>query len=87
MNSAEKSRGGELVQMVEAYLAGNGRTRDFIREMEGKFAASGLDGDDRFSDLQYALAMFGARTSEHDEELLARACQSSVDLLRQTISG
>jgi hypothetical protein len=51
--------------------------------MEGEFATSDLDNDERFSDLQYALAMFGASDREYDEKMLAEECKYALRLLRE----
>ena len=72
----------KLIQMVEAFIAGASRSRDFVSQMEGEFAASGLDDDERFSDLQHALAMFGAGSREDDEKMLADECRYALRLLR-----
>ena len=61
----------KLIAMMEAFVSGQSRSRDFVTQMEGKFATSDLDDDERFSDLQLALAMFGASDREHDEKMLA----------------
>ena len=45
-----------LIEMMEAFVSGQGRSRDFVRQMEGEFATSDLDDDERFSDLGMALA-------------------------------
>jgi hypothetical protein len=72
----------KLIQMIEAFIVGESRSRDFVSQMEGEFAANGLDDDERFSDLQYALAMFGAGSREDDEKMLADECRYALKLLR-----
>jgi hypothetical protein len=72
----------KLIQMIDAFIAGESRSRDFVSQMEGEFAASGLDDDEQFSDLQYALAMFGAGSREDDEKMLVDECRCAVKLLR-----
>jgi hypothetical protein len=72
----------KLIQMIDAFIAGESRSRDFVGQMEGEFAASGLDDDERFSDLQYAFAMFGAGSREDDEKMLVDECRCALKLLR-----
>ena len=75
----------KLIQMIDAFIAGESsesRSRDFVRQMEGEFAASGLDDDERFSDLQMAFAMFGAGDRRHDETMLVDECRYALKLLR-----
>jgi len=74
----------KLIQMIDAFISGENRSRDFVGQMEGEFAASGLDDDERFSDLQHALAMFGAGSREDDEKVLADECRYALRLLRET---
>lgn len=73
----------KLITMMETFVSGHGRSRDFVRQMEGEFATSDLDDDERFSDLQLALAMFGAADREADEKLLASECKYALRLLRE----
>ena len=73
----------KLITMMEAFLSGQSRSRDFVRQMEGEFATSDLDDDERFSDLQLALAMFGASDREYDEKMLAGECKYALRLLRE----
>ena len=51
--------------------------------MEGEFATSYLDDDERFSDLQFALAMYGASDRDGDERTLANECKYALRLLRE----
>ena len=69
--------------MMGAFVAGEGRSRDFVGKLEGEFAACGLDDDDQFSDLQMALAMFGAGRPEADEKMLADECRYALRLLKE----
>ena len=46
-------------------------------------ATSDLDGNERFRDLQLALAMFGASDREYDEEALASECKYALRLLAE----
>ena len=73
----------KLIVMMEAFVAGQNRSRDFVREMEGEFGMSDLDDDERFSDLQLALAMFGASDREHDEKMMASECKYALRLLKE----
>ena len=73
----------KLIAMMEAFVSGQSRSRDFVTGMEGEFAASDLDDDERFSDLQLALAMFGASDREYDEKMLAGECHYALRVLRE----
>lgn len=73
----------QLIQMMEAFVCGKSRSRDFVRKMEGEFATCGLDDDERFSDLQHALAMFGDSDREADEHMLAGECEHALRVLRE----
>ena len=75
----------QLVRMMDAFIAGEGRSRDFVKKMEDKFATCGLDDDDQFSDLQLALAMFGAGDREADEKMLVGECRHALRLLRERL--
>jgi len=33
----------KLIQMIDAFIAGESRSRDFVSQMEGEFATTGLD--------------------------------------------
>ena len=46
-----------------------------------------LDEDERFQDLQLALAMFGAGEREADEKMLAGECKYALRLLREETHG
>jgi hypothetical protein len=73
----------KLITMMEAFVSGQSRSRDFVTQMEGEFATSDLDDDERFSDLQLALAMFGASDREYDEKMMAEECKYALRLLRE----
>ena len=75
----------QLIQMLDAFVAGESRSRDFVRKMEGEFAASGLDDDERFSDLQFAFAMFGAADHDDDEKMLAGECRYALRILKESL--
>lgn len=83
MESASKARCQQLIQLMEIFIAGDGRSRDFVSKMEGEFAACGLDDDERFGDCQMALAMFGAGSRDQDEKMLASECRYALRLLRE----
>jgi len=62
----------EFLEAMEVFISGRRRGTIFVREIEGMFAEL-FDDDERFEDLQYALAMFGAgKDSRHDEDWLIR---------------
>ena len=73
----------ELIEALEAFVSGSRRSYDDVRRMEGLFATSPLDDDPRFSDLQSALALFGAAEREHDERMLASECRYALRLLHE----
>ena len=73
----------KLIGMMEAFVAGQSRSREFVEQMEGEFATGDLDDDERFSDLQLALAMFGASDREYDEKMLTGECKYALRLLRE----
>ena len=83
MESPSKARYQKLIQMMDAFVTGEGRSRNFVRKMEGEFAACGLDDEDQFRDLQLALAMFGAGDSEADGKILAGECRLALRHLRE----
>jgi len=72
-----------LIAMMEAFVSGQRRSRDFVSQMEGEFANNDLDNDERFGDFTLALAMFGAAESEYDEKMLADECAFAMRLLRE----
>jgi hypothetical protein len=68
-----------LVDLMEAFVSGQDRSRRHVREMEGEFAQQ-LDQDERFEDLQYALAMFGADGYDMEDRLV-RECAWALKTL------
>jgi hypothetical protein len=68
---------------MEAFVSDPSKSLDFIRQMEGEIATCDLDDDARFSDLQFALAMFGASSRQYDEKMLAGECKYALRLLRE----
>ncbi len=74
----------ELAEVMEAFVSGSGRTLSDVRRMEGLFATSPLDNNDRYSDLQSAMALFGAGDREHDERMLASECRYALRLLHES---
>ena len=83
MESASKAKYQKLIGMLEAFVSDQNRPREFVTQMEGEFATSDLDEDERFSELQLALAMFGAADRESDEKMLAGECKYALRLLRE----
>ena len=77
----------ELIEAMEAFVSGSRRSRDDVKRMEDLFATSPLDDDQRFSDLQLALALFGAGGREHDERMLASECRYALRLLHENVAG
>jgi hypothetical protein len=71
-----------LIAMMETYVSGQNRSGHYVRQIEGEFAQH-LSDDERFGDLEYALAMFGADGYDDIEELLARECVWAL----KTLSG
>jgi hypothetical protein len=76
-----------LIEMMDAFVIGRSRSREFVEQIEGEFAASPLDEDDRFRDLQLASAMFGAGDRESDEKALAGECKYALRLLGDEAHG
>jgi hypothetical protein len=75
-----ESRFVRLVDLMEAFVSCRDRSQRHVREMEGEFARQ-LDADQRFEDLQYALAMFGANGYDM-EAPLATECSRALNTLR-----
>lgn len=84
VESPSKARLQQLIRMLNVFVAGGGRSRDFVGKMEGEFAECGLDDDDRLSDLKTALAMFGAGDRAADEKMLADECRYALRLIQET---
>ena len=80
---SEATKYQKLITMMEAFVSGQSRSCDFVNQMEGEFATSYLDDDERFSDLQFALAMYGASDRNGDERTLADECKYALRLLRE----
>lgn len=68
--------------MLDAFVTGKSRSRDFVAQIEAECDSCGLDTDPRFSDLKYALAVFNAGSLIYDEESLAHECRQALKLLR-----
>ena len=67
-----KSKIDQFVKSIDQFISGSRRGTIFVREIEGSFAEL-FDNDDRLSNLQYALAMFGAGdSSDSDENMLIK---------------
>ena len=71
----------ELIATLEEFVSGAIRSRGFVRQIEGVFAACDLDEDERFSGLQSALALFGGGDRIDDERTLAAECVSALRTL------
>ena len=72
-----------MVRMMDAFVAGEGRSRDLVGMMEAEFVAWGLDNDEQFRGLKAALMMFGAGDRDADEKVLADECRYVLRLLRK----
>jgi hypothetical protein len=65
---------------MEAFVSGRDRSLRHVREMEREFAQQ-LDEDERFENLQYALAMFGADGYDMVDPLV-KECAWALQTLR-----
>jgi len=85
MQSASKAKYQKLIRMLEAFIAGESTSHEFVREMDGEFWACELNEDDRFSDLLMALDMFGvpAKDFGYDQKMLASECRYALRLLNK----
>lgn len=72
----------KLVSMIERFVAGDCRTRDFVRDLESCFAACEFDDAEEFADLQLALATFGYGSQRYDEDVLERECRYALRMLK-----
>ena len=84
MESAANNKYQRLIRMLEAFLAGESRTLEFVREMDAEFWACEFNEDDRFSDLLMALDMFGVPPEDFgsDEKTLTSRCRYALRLLK-----
>ena len=73
----------KLIAMMEMFVSGQNRSCGFVSQMEGEFATTDLDDDERFGDLQLAFATFGAAGHEADEKMLTGECKYALRLLRE----
>lgn len=71
----------QLIQLLEAFVAGRNRSREQVVAIETEFAHH-FDDDPRFADLQYELAMFGADGRTGDAAALVKECEWALKLLR-----
>jgi hypothetical protein len=69
-----------LVELMRVFVSGRDRSPDHVREMEGEFAQR-IDDDERFDDLEYALAMFGADDCDMEDQLV-KECAWAIRTLR-----
>ena len=83
METVPKAKYQKLIGMMDAFVSGQNRSRNFVSEMEGEFATSDLDEDERFTDLQLVPAMFGASDQEPDEKMLTGKCRYALRLLKE----
>jgi hypothetical protein len=85
MDPTSKSKYQKLLGMLESFVAGQNRSIQFVKKMDAEFWASGLNEDDRFSDLLMALDMFGvpAKDFGSDEKTLASECRYALRLLKE----
>lgn len=74
----------KLIQMLEAFVAGENTSREFVKQIDAEFWACELNEDDRFSGLLMALDMFGVPLEDHgyDEKMLAFECREALWLLK-----
>jgi hypothetical protein len=63
-----------------AFVAGRDRSREDVAAIESEFARR-VDGDQRFSDLQYELAIYGADDFPGDAALI-KECEWVLQLLQ-----
>lgn len=60
-----------LITLSKWFIAGEGRNINFVRLLEGFFSSVvDLHFDPLFEDLQYAFALYGASTQDHDDKQL-----------------
>jgi hypothetical protein len=83
MELSSKARCPELVRMMDAFVAGKDRSRDLVGMMEAEFVAWGLEDNEQFRDLKFAIRMFGVGDREANEKRLAGECRYAVRLLRE----
>jgi hypothetical protein len=70
--------------MLKAFVAGESRSLEFVREMDAEFWACELNEDDRFSDLLMALDMFCVPPEDFgsDRKALTSQCRYALRLLK-----
>jgi hypothetical protein len=74
-----------LIQMIESFVSGSDKSRELVAKIEGLFAETPLDDDERFSDFRLALALFGAGKRDADERMLVAECRYVLRLLREDV--
>jgi len=84
MQPEQKRPPDQFIRMLESFVAGENTSRDFVSKMESEFYACALQEDDRFSDLQMALDMFGvpAKDYGYDDKMLSHECRYALRLLK-----
>jgi hypothetical protein len=70
----------QLIRLMQAFLAGATSLED-AATLEGEFARCGLDDDETYSDLQYALAMYRGPGHEDSLQALRRECKWAIEQL------
>ena len=73
----------QFVKSIDQFMSGSKRGKIFVGEIEGLFAEL-FDDDDQFSDLQYALAMFGAGDIEYDESMPIKEFKRAKKIISAT---
>tara|TARA_R110001592_G_C12959892_1_gene732203 strand:- start:642 stop:905 length:264 start_codon:yes stop_codon:yes gene_type:complete len=71
----------QFVSAMNSFIDGERRGKNFSNEIESMFSEL-YDEDERFENLQYALAMFGAGvTIEADEEMLIKELKHAKKII------
>jgi hypothetical protein len=79
MSSTPQNEYQTLAAMLEAFVSGQQRSREYIQSLETEFARH-VDEDSRFEDLQYALAMYDGHSA--NVELLLTASRNALRQLK-----
>ena len=89
MEPASQNKYQKLIQMMETFVSGETASHDFVRQMDAEFWASGLNEDERFWDLLYALDMFGVPKEDlgYDQKMLASECRYALRILKDEASS
>jgi hypothetical protein len=75
----------KFIDMLEAFVAGTKRSREFVREIDEEFYACGLHEEDELHGLQLALDLFGVPKGQYgyDEAELSAECRGALVHLRK----